>query len=299
MAFTDIALFVIQKTFFRVHYPIGFSFDITNRCNLRCKHCYFLHHSAKTELQKTELLANIKALKKQYPTAIHAAWIGGEPLLRADLLPECTALFPMNMVVTNGTIELPKLAKCTFNVSVDGTKSFYERIRGVDVYDRVKHHANRDDIHVNITCVLNKINSECIESFVNEWKSTKVRGISFSFYTPQKGIDDNLYLNGYERDTVIDRILVLKKVYGDFILNSKSVLKSMRPAYSSNVTQNCASPKAFISIDSTGNIKKPCVMGPSADCTRCGCVVPFEIDSVVNKRHFDSLRIIKKFYTGK
>jgi Fe-coproporphyrin III synthase len=299
MAFTDIALFVIQKTFFKVHYPIGFSFDITNQCNLRCKHCYFLYHSAKTELQKSELLDNIKALKKKYPTAIHAAWIGGEPLLRADLLPECTALFPMNMVVTNGTIELPKLAKCIFNVSVDGTKRFYEKIRGADVYDKVKHHANRDDIHVNITCVLNKINSECLDQFVKEWKNTKVQGISFSFYTPQKGNEDDLYLSGAEKDIVIDHILALKKVYGDFILNSKSVLKSMRPANAPNVTQNCASPKAFISIDSRGDIKKPCVMGPTADCTRCGCVVPFEIDSVVNRRHFDSLRIIKKFYTGK
>jgi hypothetical protein len=152
---------------------------------------------------------------------------------------------------------------------------------------------------VNITCVLNKINSDCIEPFVKEWKSTKVQGISFSFYTPQKGIEDELYLNGSEKDKVIDRIIELKKVYGDFILNSRSVLKSMRPANAPDITQKCASPKAFISIDSTGNIKKPCVMGPTADCTRCGCVVPFEIDSVVNKRHFDSLRIIKKFYMGK
>lgn len=298
MAFLDIALFILQKTFFRVHYPIGFSFDITNRCNLRCKHCYFVHQKASDELPKQKFIENILTLKKQYPTAIHAAWIGGEPLLRVDLLPDCTQLFSMNMIVTNGTIELPRLPHCVYNVSVDGTKRFYEEIRGRDLYDKVKQNADRNDIHVNITCVLNKTNSECIEDFVKEWRQTKIEGISFSFYTPQQGVNDNLYLDGKERDSVIDRILKLKKTYGDFILNSKSVLTLMKSRNASDVIQRCATPKAFISIDSLGNVKRPCVMGSTADCQRCGCVVPFELESVVNRRHFDSLRLIKKFYMG-
>lgn len=298
MAFLDIALFILQKTFFRVHYPIGFSFDITNRCNLRCKHCYFVQQKVSDELPKQKLIEHILALKKQYPTAIHAAWIGGEPLLRADLLPDCTQLFSMNMIVTNGTFELPNLPNCVYNVSVDGTKQFYEEIRGKGIYERVKHNADRDDIHVNVANVLNKVNSECIEDFVKEWRQTKIEGISFSFYTPQKGANDNLYLDGQERDSVVNRVLRLKKDYGDFILNSKSVLTLMKSRYASDVIQRCAAPKAFISIDSLGNVKQPCVMGSTADCTRCGCVVPFELESVVNKRQFDSLRVIKKFYMG-
>ncbi len=298
MALIDVALFILQKTFFRVHYPIGFSFDVTNRCNLRCKHCYFLYNNEKSELTEIELINKIHLLKTQFPSAIHAAWIGGEPLLRTDLLIECTKLFPMNMVVTNGTIELPTLTNCMFNVSVDGTKDYYEKIRGKN-YETVKKNADRDDIHVNITCVLNKINSQCIEPLVKEWKKTKIQGISFSFYTPQREIEDDLYLSGTERNSAIDRILKVKQTYGDFILNSKSVLLLMNSENSFTVTQQCASPKAFISIDSMGNIKRPCVMGATADCDRCGCIVPFQLESVVKRRHFDSLRLIKKFYTGK
>jgi hypothetical protein len=29
-----------------------------------------------------------------------------------------------------------------------------------------------------------------------------------------------------------------------------------------------------VSLDFEGNVKKQCVMGPKADCFRCGCTVP-------------------------
>jgi hypothetical protein len=43
-------------------------------------------------------------------------------------------------------------------------------------------------------------------------------GISFSFYTPQRGVDDSLYLDGTQRDRIIERLLDLKRKYGSFIL---------------------------------------------------------------------------------
>jgi MoaA/NifB/PqqE/SkfB family radical SAM enzyme len=229
---------------------------------------------------------------------LHAGWVGGEPLLRIPLLAECVRLFPMNMIVTNGTIALPVLPKSVFNVSVDGTRAIYEAIRGARVYDTVKDHANRNDVRVNIACVINRMNRECIEALVEEWRKTKIRGISFSFYTPAWKEDNGLNLSGAERDAVIDRLLVLKKDHGDFIINSRSVLVLMKSASSSAITTRCLAQKVFLSVDATGTPKLPCVLGAQADCARCGCVVPFEIESVINRRHFDSLRTVKKFYAG-
>lgn len=291
--------FLIKRLFFKVHYPLGISFDITNRCNLRCKHCYFLLQNQSEELIDADFLNRVIELKNMYPSVMHAGWLGGEPLLRKELLVQCTKFFPLNMIVTNGTIELPVITNSVFNVSVDGTREYYQQIRGAGCYDEVKENANRSDIRVNITCVLNRINSDCIEAFLEEWKKTSVQGISFSFYTPQKGIDDPLYLTGTQRDTVIDRILSLKKEYEDFILNSRSVLNLMKSATSSEVTSHCKYPKALLSIDAKGSVKSPCVMGSGIDCSRCGCVVPFEIESVIGRRHFDSMRMVKKFYTGR
>jgi hypothetical protein len=203
------------------------------------------------------------------------------------------------MIVTNGTIELPVLSNSVFNVSVDGTREYYEQIRGTRHYDRVKVNADRNDIRVNVACVLNRINHQCIKAMLHEWSKTSIQGISFSFYTPQMGIDDSLYLDGIDKDTVINQIIELKKEYGDFILNSRSVLNLMKSETSSEITSRCKSPTAILSIDAMGNIKSPCVMGSGVDCSRCGCVVPFEIESVVGRRHFDSMRMVKKFYTGK
>lgn len=298
MSFLSTLKFIVQRTFCGIHFPIGISVDITSKCNLKCSHCYYQHQNHSDDLTDSEMLHRIRELKLKYPSAVHGAWVGGEPLLRLELIRECTNLFPLNMIVTNGTIELPKLNNCVFNVSVDGTKEYHNQIRGKSIYDLVKKNTNRDDVPVNIACVLNKINSSCIEDLLSEWSQTKVRGISFGFYTPQKNTTDNLFLQNSEKDLLIDRIIHLKKKYGDFIMNSKSVLTLMKSTNSSLVTSNCISPKAFVSIDSSGNVKSPCVMGHSADCTKCGCLVPFQLKSVLVKKSLDSLLLTKKFYAG-
>ena len=291
--------YLIKRSFFGVHYPLGISFDITSRCNLHCKHCYFLTQNQKGELSDEQMLSLVQRLQKEYPYVMHAGWVGGEPLLRKELLTECAKLFPLNMIVTNGTIELPYIANGVFNVSVDGTKEYYERIRGTGIYDKVKEHADRKDIRVNVTCVLNSLNKECIEDLLEEWKSTQIQGISFSFYTPQKGARDPLHLNDNQKDLLIDKLIELKKEYNEFILNSRSVLKLMKSKEACGITLRCVAPKALLSIDANGIVKYPCVMGSNVDCSRCGCVVPFEIESVVRRRHFDSMRMVKKFYVGK
>jgi MoaA/NifB/PqqE/SkfB family radical SAM enzyme len=299
MSFLNTVRFTIQRLFTGVHFPLGISVDLTNRCNLNCKHCYFLRQRENSELTDDQIIRRIGELKSEYPSAIHGAWVGGEPLLRKQLLAECTKLFPMNMIVTNGTIELPQLPGSVFNVSVDGTKEYYEQIRGRGHYYQVKENADRGDVHVNVTCVLNRINGSCLDAFVQEWKNTKIRGISFSFYTPQKGItSDPLWLSGTEKDLLIDKIGQLKKEYGDFIINSRSVLNLMRSSVSPDIINHCKSPKAFISIDSSGRLKQPCVMGSNADCSRCGCIVPYELEAVLVRKKLDAIRMAKKFYTS-
>lgn len=144
---------IFKRYFWGIKFPIGISIDVTHRCNLKCKHCYFLKQNYKSELSEEIFLKKIKEIKKDYPSIIHASWVGGEPLLRKSLVKKGMKLFPFNMIVTNGTMRLPKWKNCAFNISVDGTKKYYEKIRGVNFYDKVKQNANRKDISVNISCV--------------------------------------------------------------------------------------------------------------------------------------------------
>ena len=289
--------YFLKSVLFGTKFPMALSVDVTNKCNLRCKHCYFFQQNHKNELSEEDLLKKVKEIKKEYPSIIHASWVGGEPLLRKNVVEEGMKLFPFNMVVTNGSIELPKWKRCVFNVSVDGTKEYYEEIRGLKIYDKVKKHANRNDIHVNIACVLNKENYYCIEDLLKEWRKTKIRGINFDFYTPIRGIDDNLWLSWQERDVIIEKLIKLKKIYGNFILNSKSILKLMRSDSSKKITSNCVVKKAAVCFDPMGKRKLPCVIGDKADCSRCGCIVPFQIESLMVKKQIESFYVTKKLFT--
>ncbi|MBD3280392.1 hypothetical protein GF389_02615, partial [Candidatus Dojkabacteria bacterium] len=52
--------------------PNSISIDVTNDCNLRCKHCYFFKEAHENDLSEKDLLNRIKSLKKKYPL-IHAS----------------------------------------------------------------------------------------------------------------------------------------------------------------------------------------------------------------------------------
>ena len=201
------------------------------------------------------------------------------------------------MVVTNGSLELPSWNNCVFNISIDGTKEYYEKIRGAGNYDRAKRNANREDIHVNIACVLNNENYYCIDDLIKEWKETKIEGINFDFYTPIAGIEDDLWLDWKKRDEIVLKLIELKKKYGNFLLNSKPILESMLSKNSERITSNCLVPKAVICFDPMGNRKLPCVIGNKADCARCGCIVAFSMDSIFAKKQIASFLVTKKLFS--
>lgn len=296
-SYFQMGFYMLKSMLFGTKYPIGISIDVTYKCNLRCKHCYFLTQNYTDELNDVALLTRLNEIKRKYPTIIHASWVGGEPLLRKSLVEKGMKLFPFNMIVTNGTIELPNWKNCVFNVSVDGTKQYYEQIRGKGFYDLVKKNANRKDIKVNVACVLNKKNYHCIEDMLKEWKETSVGGVVFDFYTPIKTIKEDLWLNWEERDNIIRKLFFLKKKYGNFLLNPKPVLDLMLSKNSKNITKNCLLPKAVVCLDSMGNQKLPCVIGQKADCSKCGCIIPFFVESVIVRKQVKSLYSTKKGFT--
>lgn len=296
-SYLRIAAIMFEKIFRGNRYPIGISIDITKHCNLRCKHCYFFPQGYDSELGDKEMINRLLELKRQHPGMLHASWIGGEPLLRKDLVREGMKLFDFNMVVTNGTIKLPDWHDCVFNVSVDGTKKYYEKIRGPH-YDKVKKNLDRSDLHINIACVLTMDNYMCIEDMLKEWHKTKVNGICFDFYTPIAGNPDTLWISWKLRDEIVAKLLILKRKYGNFLMMSEPILELLKSENARAVTDNCPTKKYALCIDPLGNIKKPCVLGKKADCSRCGCIIPFQIESTIVRKQWKSFYITKKGFIG-
>ena len=261
------------------------SVDVTHRCNLRCSHCYFYKDDYHDELGEDEYIELLKKLVRRGPGyGLICSWVGGEPLLRPGLIERGKELFSWNTVVTNGTIPLPEWRDVKFFISVDGPEKVHEKIRNASgIYRKIKQNADRDDLKVTIATCLNRLNVEHLEPLVLEWARTRVRHMVFDFHTPSLDGADPLWIEGEERDRWLDKLEALKKIYGDFIVTPARVYRMMRQERAEGVVSTCLLAQRGFSLDPMGNQKKPCVMGPRADCSRCGCVVPYYLASLTRR----------------
>lgn len=285
----------LRNAFFGLKFPTNMTVDVTNVCNLSCKHCYFVRSGFRQQLSDSQMIDRLRQVKAQYKSIASVSWAGGEPLLRRRLLKSLLPLFPFNAIFTNGTLAIPGW-DCVFNVSVDGTKKEHDTIRGKGVYGMVKKNIAASKARINLVCVLNTVNSDCVEPMLKEWKNTNVSGISFDFHTPAKA-NDSLWLDWKKRDKIVMLLQRLRKEYGNFILNSGLVLELMLSKNACRITKDCLVPKAAICLDPMGKQKLPCMIGKDADCSRCGCSAAFFAEAVLKRNDLGSVIVTRKFLT--
>ena len=133
---------------------------ITDRCNLRCRHCYQAAYGG-DELPLAALLEVLTQFEQLVTArqasersegrgrvASHVTVTGGEPLLREDLFDFLTALRarPASRrfaLLTNGTLidaataqRLAALQPTFVQVSIEGTPATHDAIRGAGAFDR-------------------------------------------------------------------------------------------------------------------------------------------------------------------
>jgi hypothetical protein len=253
------------------------SIDVTYRCNLHCLHCYFSRQNYVSELSPDRWVSRLKRMKSAGAPLYICGWLGGEPLLRPDVVEAGKRFFKSNVIFTNGTLELPAWPDCSFVVSVPGTRIPYQQLTGAEsrTYDLVKEHASRSDLEVLVSYCITRRNASSILSFLSEWQNeTKVQGVFFEFYTPRRGEGNELWLDWTERDRILDGLLQLKKIYGDFIYNTKQMLELMKSQSLQKTLSDCPFGYVGMSFDPMGHIKFPCALGLEADCKRCGCILP-------------------------
>jgi radical SAM protein with 4Fe4S-binding SPASM domain len=143
----------------RKYIPRGllFQWHLTERCNLRCSHCYQDDYSGK-ELgfedllevlgQFEDLLALWRSKERQFPVRGHITVTGGEPFVRRDFM-DLLEVFSANKkhysfaILTNGTYidaamarRLRELGPSFVQVSIEGTQTTHDKIRGQDNFER-------------------------------------------------------------------------------------------------------------------------------------------------------------------
>ncbi|MFX1395108.1 MAG: radical SAM protein [Promethearchaeota archaeon] len=269
--------------------------NITNRCNLKCKHCFVFREGTpntptkKNEMPAEEMINEIKKYKRKYGI-IRILWMGGEPLLRKDVLKLGIKLFPQNVIATNGTLPLINLGpKIKWAVSIDGPEEINDEIRGKGSFKKIINNLNNlpDDFtgDLQCSCAVTKKNENYLEELINILqKETPARGVTFSFYVPKKNdTSEFMWKTLKERDSVIKEMLFLKKKYGNFILNNRMVFELLLSQNSLEITNNCPLKKyalpLYLGIE---GFEIPfCCYGNDVNCNLCGAWGAFHLAAII------------------
>ena len=283
-----------NETFF------GGGLDITNKCNLNCKHCYWGRQKKSQDLNDSQMIEFMKGLRREGMRIIYL--LGGEPLLRPKICAEAGRIFDFTLIFTNGTLGYPPVNNAMYALSIDGPEKIHDSIRGEGTFRKVTQildsQSTKVMIHVTV-CKSNKDHlTEIVETFV---RRKNVRGIYFCFFCPsvkQEGNQEKISLK--ERDTVIDEIVRLRKEYGNKIFFTERVgyyMKSTGGVGCWNSLNKCITKKVFKFYSANGKYKYHCAYGAEAECEHCGCSqVP--LMHALKDRDFETCSMVYRDYWG-
>jgi len=207
--------------------------NITNKCTLRCKHCFIYRegnpNDPHSEMDTPTMIERLSELQKRHGIET-MLWMGGEPLLRPDVLREGARLFSRNIVTTNGTLDLINLPSCTYVISIDGPPELNDSVRGKGSFQKVMNRLSRVPQHFEPTvmcqCVVTKQNEDSLEDLVKSLEPTGAEGMTFSFYVPPRNDNSELTWGSLERrDKAVHEVMRLKEAYPRFIWNRRRSLE--------------------------------------------------------------------------
>ena len=206
--------------------PILGTVIVTDRCNLKCKHC--------SVNNITSIMHPYTQIKKEMQTLYDMGarilfFCGGETFLWRDgdltvrdLVIEAKRMgFMIVNVVTNGTqpIDLPEADLIL--LSLDGDRERHNAIRG-NTFDTIMENVkNATADNICFYMAINQINKDAVRDVCQIAKDTKnVRAVSFNFHTPYPDTR-NLFLSKDEKQKIADTILqMMDKGYPIFNLKA-------------------------------------------------------------------------------
>ena len=225
-SFLYFAKFWLKTVLFKKKDPILGTIIVTDRCNLKCKHC--------SVNNITSIMHPYVQIKKEMQTLYDMGtrilfFCGGETFLWRDgdltvrdLVIEAKRMgFMIVNVVTNGTqpIDLPEADLIL--LSLDGDRERHNAIRG-NTFDTIMENVkNATADNICFYMAINQINKDAVRDVCQIAKDTKnVRAVSFNFHTPYPDTR-NLFLSKEEKQKIADTILqMMDKGYPIFNLKA-------------------------------------------------------------------------------
>ena len=229
----------LAQWFFRARFlgrraPLQTVLFITDKCNLRCKHCSVYGSAGYRQRTFDDIVADM-----QYSYNLGSRFIdleGGEPTLWKegerninDLIDKALEIgFFSITVTTNAQQDFSWIRPQSIWVSMDGVGEFHDRIRGEGTFARLEENIRKSGFkHICVNMVVNALNYESLDAAMEYVKTNPaIEQISINFHTPYPGTE-YLMLPPEKKAELIDKVIEYKKK-GYPIMNSRSGLKLMK-----------------------------------------------------------------------
>ena len=263
--------------------------NVTNVCNLDCSHCFVFRsdnpNDAHNKMDDATMMRQFEVLRDKHNIK-SMLFMGGEPMIRKDLVMQAAKLFDMPAIVTNATYGIPELPGGLVTVSLDGPEHLNDPIRGEGVFQTVKAAVaarRRDDgTTVMLQMVLTAQNHQGLEEFIEQVKDWPVDGVALTFYVPRADDDSGLGWDDLaDRDAVIDRVIAVKQKYATLVKANIGALELMYSDrcldYTGENGENCLMLATLpLYMGDGGNFERTfCCYGNDVDCSRCGAYSVF------------------------
>jgi len=244
----------------------GAEIDVTDNCNLRCKHCYHFHGKGDFRVEEISIEEWEARFNELYKSGIRSVLlVGGEPALRTDVLMLADKTFPFVYVITNGTVNIPREFDHKLFVSLDGLKETNDSIRGQGTFFKVLRNYRRDK-RVIINMTITKRNYQELEKIVQLARNNGFTGVVCNIFTPTIGENSLLFISKQDRKAVIRELRRVKSLYPrHFLMNEKTI----RWYEESDHRGWCYWGDDVLHFDVSWN-KRRCFA--KADCSNCGCL---------------------------
>lgn len=189
-SFLKFASFGARTILFGKRDPILGTVILTDRCNLKCKHCSVNNLTAVMHPYR-KILGEMRTLYKMGVRILFFCggetflWRDGERTLRDLVIRAKEMGFLIVNVVTNGTFPIDLPEADLILLSLDGDRERHNAVRG-DTFDTImKNVAAATSDNICFYMAINRINKDAVREVALLARDTRnVRAVSYNFHTP-------------------------------------------------------------------------------------------------------------------
>jgi len=276
-------------------------YDVTNKCNLRCKGCFFFssdeHKAAAEEMDTNKWEAFIE---KEMDRGVNLAiLIGGEPTLYLDRIEAFYKRLP-TFCATNGLIKIPRdrFPDMMLGISLWGDEADEKILRGKDTFSiSSKNYEGDPNVYYLYTLTPKQIGK--IERIIRKIRDTGLK-VHLQLLSNDEGIDgfswdpEQLEAIRIEMDDMLGKYpatVISSKYYHEIITTGKMLGRTFGwdecPSVTQPLDHRDPRPKRlieFIRWASDLNTMHRCCTSETRDCSSCKDGAAHMSWVMVNKR---------------